>query len=70
MGEVFADQSIVGVSAVGVVPGEAGVVAKILEPVPTVVTSAVCLMKPGNADSIAFFQCVDIFSDLIDEADD
>jgi hypothetical protein len=70
MGEVFADQSIVGVSAVGVVPGEAGVVAEILEAAATVVTSTVCLMKPGNADSIAFFQCVDIFSDLIDEADD
>ena len=54
MGEVFADQSIVGVSAVDVVPGEAGVVAEILEAAATVLTSAVRLMKPGNADSITF----------------
>ena len=70
MGEVFADQSIVGVSAVDVVPGEAGVVAEILEAAETVLTSAVRLMKPGNADSITFFQYVDVFSNCIDEADD
>ena len=70
MGEVFADQSIVGVSAVGVIPGEAGFVAEILEAAATVLTSAVRLMKPGNADSITFFQYVDVFSNCIDEADD
>ena len=70
MGEVFADQRIVGVSAVDVVPGEAGVVAEILEAAETVLTSAVRLMKPGNADSITFFQYVDVFSNCIDEADD
>ena len=62
MGEVFADQSIVGVSAVDVVPGEAGVVAEILKAAATVLTNAVRLMKPGNADSITFLQYVDIFS--------
>ena len=70
MGEVFADQSIVGVSAVGVIPGEAGFVAEILEAAATVLTSAVRLMKPGNADSITFFQYVDVFSDRINVADD
>ena len=70
MGEVFADQSIVGVSAVDVVPGEAGVVAEILEAAATVLTSAIRLMKPGIAASITFVQYVDVFANCIDEAYD
>src|ERR1700693_2384347 len=68
--EVCADDAVLGVAAVDVVSGEAGLLAKILGVAPAVGTGAVGGVEPGDADPITCFERVDAGAESVDNTND